>query len=164
LREKQEIESALLARPEIPKGTENVELIFDWDPSDPTNCPSRSYGYVTVVLAPITRITPPVMADLNVENCQVGQPAGAYIVITYLAGDILDNAFTVTPPGLANLEIRVGGMAPTGNVVLNGISPPNKTAFEPGDVLQVPLPTDLDFVISIRWKPTGQTLRYIRVC
>jgi hypothetical protein len=153
VREKREIESALLTRPEIPKNTKNMETAFEWDPPDPTNCTPRSYGYVTVVLYPYVNVS------LVVENYRVGQ-SGAYIIVKHDGGDILYDAFTVTPPGLANLTIRVNGGAPPGNVLLNGI-PPNKTSFELGDILQIPLPADPDLIIDIVWEPSGQSLRHL---
>jgi hypothetical protein len=154
VREKREIESALLTRPEIPKNMKNMRTEFWWDPPDPTYCTPRSYGYVTVVLYPHVNVS------LIVENCRVGQP-GAYIIVKHDGGDILYDAFTVTPPGLANLTVRVNGGVPLGNVVLNGISPPNKTSFEPGDMLQIPLSADPDLIIDIVWEPSGQSLRHL---
>jgi hypothetical protein len=154
VREKREIESALLTRPEIPKDTKNVMTAFEWDPPDPTYCTPRSYGYVTVVLYPYVNVS------LVVENWRVGQP-GAYIIVKHTEGDILYDAFTVTPPSLANLTVRVNGGASPGNVALNGISPPNKTSFEPGDILQIPLPADPDLIIDIVWEPSGQSLLHL---
>jgi hypothetical protein len=155
VREKREIQSALLTRPEIPKNTKNMETAFEWDPPDPTNCTPRSYGYVTVILYPYVNVS------LVGENYRVGQP-GAYIIIKHTGEDTLYDAFTVTPPGLANLTIRVNKGVPPGNVALNGISPPNKTSFEPGDILQIPLPADPDLIIiDIVWEPSGQSLLHL---
>jgi hypothetical protein len=117
-----------------------------------------------VAMGMVGKITTPVFADLTVENYYAGQENG-FITIYFSTGDNLRDAFIPTEENmvtLKNLVIRIDGKTPT-SLILNGGE--KKSDFEPGDYLQVQLPKPLSFgsVISIAWKPTGQTLRYVKV-
>ncbi|GEM_PF-4117359 len=117
-----------------------------------------------VAMGMVGRITPPVFADLTVENYYAGQADNEFITVYFSTGDNLRDAFTTTGGAitLKNLIIRIDGKTPK-SLILNGGE--LKSDFEPGDYLQVQLPKSLSFgsVISIAWKPTGQTLRYVKV-
>jgi flagellin-like protein len=114
----------------------------------------------------VGRITPPVFADLLVENYYAGMDNG-FITIYFSNGDNLRDAFARDAQGgivLRNLVIRIDGKAPS-KIILNNDESFTKPDFEAGDYLQVEIPKSLSFgsVISIAWKPTGQTLRYVKV-
>ena len=113
----------------------------------------------------VGRITPPVFADLLVENYYAGMDHG-FITIYFSNGDNLRDAFARGTDGivLRNLVIRIDGKAPS-RIILNDNEDFTKPDFEVGDYLQVEIPKPLSFgsVISIAWKPTGQTLRYVKV-
>jgi flagellin-like protein len=115
----------------------------------------------------VGRITPPVFADLLVENYYAGMDSGGFITIYFNQGDNLRDAFARSADGsivLKNLVIRIDGRAPS-KIILNDSENFTKPHFEVGDYLQVEIPKSLSFgsVISIAWKPTGQTLRYVKV-
>jgi hypothetical protein len=119
-----------------------------------------------VAMGMVGKIVTPVFADLTVENYSAGQAENEFITIYFSTGDNLRDAFipaqTENKVTLKNLVIRIDGKTPT-SLILNGGE--KKSDFEPGDYLQVQLPKPLSFgsVISIAWKPTGQTLRYVKV-
>lgn len=113
----------------------------------------------------VGRITPPVFVDLLVENYYAGMENG-FITIYFSTGDNLKDAFASSGGTivLKNLIIRIDGRPPT-KIILNGNESFTKADFEVGDYLQVQIPKPLSFgsIISIAWKPTGQTLRYVKV-
>jgi flagellin-like protein len=119
-----------------------------------------------VAMGLVGRVATPVMVRLSVENYSVGQTDSDYIVVFFQEGsDNLKDAFDGSHH-LKNLIIRIDGKLPS-ELILNGDPSFTERDFTIGDYLQVKLPTGTTLkvgsVISISWKPTGQTLAYIKV-
>jgi len=109
-------------------------------------------------------VATPIFVDLNIENFSLGQPAGTFVVIRFMNGENLKDAFENKDGkiGLRNLEVRVDGRRPL-SVVLNGSPEFNDSSFTAGDILQVEIPKSLGVgsVIQVIWMPSGQTLKYV---
>jgi flagellin-like protein len=109
-------------------------------------------------------IATPIFVDLSIENFSLGQSAGTFVVIRFMNGENLKDAFENKNGkiGLRNLEVRVDGRRPL-NVMLNGSPEFSGSSFTAGDILQVEIPKPLGVgsVIQVIWIPSRQTLKYV---
>jgi flagellin-like protein len=109
-------------------------------------------------------VATPIFVDLSIENFSLGQPAETFVVIRFMNGENLKDAFENKNGkiGLRNLEVRVDGRRPL-NVMLNGSPEFSGSSFTAGDILQVEIPKSLGVgsVIQVIWIPSRQTLKYV---